>query len=125
MPPCQDFCNDTGAILRANVDPCPMQPGFVTSDYRREVENTRSSKLNSVEVLSKTLHGYADIDPDVVKHYAVINKAGGRKPLTHKLTANQGSYGQTEEISTTATFYDEALPGTQETLSTLCDVDIP
>jgi hypothetical protein len=127
MPKCKDTHNDTGAILRGEVDPCPMKPGFASSDYRREVENTRSSKLNSVDVHSKPLHGYTDIDGrlEVRKHYAVIRKAGGRKPFTHKLIPNSGSNGQTEEVSTTAKFYDETLPTTQEALSTLCDFDIP
>lgn len=127
MPPCDDSHNDTGAILRGSVRPCPMSAGTSPSDYRTEVENTRSSKINGVEVYSKPLHGYADIDGgvDVLKKYAVIKKAGGRKPFTHSLTRNSGSSGQTEEVSTSAVFYDEVLPTTKETLSTLCDFDIP
>jgi len=124
---CNDLDRLRGAILRGRVDPCPMRPGFASSDYRREVENTRVRKIHNVVVTSKPLYGYTDIDGGIVsiKQYGVIKDSGGIKPFTHKLTANTGSNGQTEEVSTTVSFNDELLPNTPENLKILCDFGIP
>ena len=127
MLTCKDSDTATSATLQTNVDPCPLKAGFTAPDYSTDLENRRSTKLYNVDVLSRSLHNWTDIDggPDVICSYTVITKAGGRKRRTHSLTMNSGSSGQTEEISTTATFNDELLPHSQETLGTVCVFDIP
>ncbi len=131
MPPCNDSKTHQGATLQARVDPCPWTtPGFSTASYVTDLENRRTSELQTVTVLSMPLFTEVDINrrPLKIEVYSYIPKKGGRQVTSYTLMPNYSSSSgkpKPEKMMTTATFHDELTPTRNERLTTICEFDVP
>ena len=130
MPRCKDSTNKVAVTLQAKVDPCPWTtPGFSTTGYETDIENRRSSEIQTVSVLSRPVHNEVDINrgPFKIHIYPYIAKKGGRQPALHTLMPTSASTGtpRPEKMITTTMFIDELTPATREKLTTTCEFDVP
>lgn len=127
MPQCKASDTLTATTLRAEADPCPWTAGFTAPNHMVSIRNNRSSALYNVDLLSKSLFGLTELDgkPDIIKHHTKISGRGGSKQHSHSLTATSGSSGQTEEVSTTATYNDETQRTVEEKMHIIYDIDVP
>jgi hypothetical protein len=116
----------TSVTLTTFADPPTFQPGFSVPDHVTEMDNKRSSKIYDVDIYSVSVHKMTELDghPDVIESYPVI-KSGRSKVNRYSISIISGNSGKTEEIQTTAEYYDETQPTTREDLDTIYDIDIP
>lgn len=130
MPSCNDSKTDRGAVVQAKVDPCPWTtPGFSAAGYVTDIENLRTSELQSVCILSKPAYNEVDVNrgPHKILIYPYIPKKGGHQQYLHTLMPNSASSGlpKPEKMITTWTFCDELTPTTPEKFTTVCEFDVP
>jgi hypothetical protein len=116
----------TSVTLTTLARPLPWQSGFVVPDHITEMDNKRSSKIYNVAIYSISLHKFTELDgqPDVIETYPVI-KSTGNETNHYGITATSAGSGKTDEIQTTAEYYDETQPTTREDLDTIYDIDVP
>jgi hypothetical protein len=118
--------SNTSVTLTTLPNPLTFGPGFATPDHVTEITNRRTSKIYNVALYSISLHQLTELDgqPDVIETYPVI-KSGDSKVDRYDISAVQGSSGKTDEIQTTAEYYDETQLTTREDLDTIYDINIP
>ena len=124
MARCKDLKTTLGTTLQVEVDPCPWPAGFSSPRYMADIENRRTSEIQNVYVFSKALHGLATLHPNSISIYSYIPKQGGRYQA-HKNLIQNGPNNGPDKILTTVTFVDELTPSVTETLSGVCEFDVP
>jgi hypothetical protein len=137
MAQCKGDKDSSGVALRISADPCPLAYGFSTGTHVTELENSRATKLYSVDIYTKTLGDLTEFartstdlttDDHISYHHRVISAANPQpfKQIdTPSLRVKAGVANTTDEIETSAKFYDETQKTKQEELVTSYELPIP
>jgi hypothetical protein len=116
----------TSVTLTTDAKPVPWQNVFATPDHITDMENKRTNKIYDVDILSASLYKYAELDGQdcVIESYSVI-KSNRTKSKSYNFSIITGNNGKTDEIQTTAEYYDETQRHIREDLDTKYDIDLP